>query len=184
MTRWVNTSDLRSKEFNCGFCARAVASGVGYFQEKTSHRVYICPNCKQPNYFQFDLAQIPGPMPGEAVEAVPELELKLYEEARRCVSANAPTSAVLACRKLLMHIAVSQGAAKNESFLNYVNYLSDKGYVPPNGKGWVDHIRKKGNEANHEIVLMNAEDAKELIAFAGMLLKFIYEFPSRIPTSR
>jgi hypothetical protein len=53
--------------------------------------------------------------------------------------------------------------------------------VPPNGRGWVDHIRTKGNEANHEIVLMSAEDALELISFSEMLLKFIYEFPSRVP---
>jgi len=49
------------------------------------------------------------------------------------------------------------------------------------GKGWVDHIRKKGNEANHEIVIMKKGDALDLITFIEMLLKFIYEFPSRIP---
>ena len=63
----------------------------------------------------------------------------------------------------------------------YVEYLSNKGYVPPNGRGWVDHIRKKGNEANHEIVLMKKEDAEELILFSEMLLKFIFEFPNKIP---
>jgi hypothetical protein len=62
-----------------------------------------------------------------------------------------------------------------------VQYLADAGYVPPNGKGWVDHIRKRGNEANHEIVIMTPADAKELIAFSEMLLKFIYEFPKQIP---
>jgi hypothetical protein len=53
--------------------------------------------------------------------------------------------------------------------------------VPPNGKHWVDHIRKKGNEATHEIALMGADDAADLIVFSEMLLKFIYEFPNRIP---
>ena len=53
---------------------------------------------------------------------------------------------------------------------------------PPNGKGWVDHIRKKGNEAAHEIVLMTKADADELIVFSEMLLKFVYEFPNRVPT--
>ena len=55
-------------------------------------------------------------------------------------------------------------------------------YVPPNGQGWVDHIRKKGNEANHEIRLMSRRDAEELILLAEMLLKFVYEFPSRVPS--
>jgi hypothetical protein len=67
--------------------------------------------------------------------------------------------------------------------ITYVKHLADSGYVPPNGKGWVDHIRKKGNEANHEIVLMTKADAEELIAFAEMLLKFIYEFPAKVPTT-
>ena len=47
----------------------------------------------------------------------------------------------------------------------------------------VDHIRKKGNEANHEIVLMEKEDAEDLLVFSEMLLKFIYEFPKRVPPS-
>jgi hypothetical protein len=33
----------------------------------------------------------------------------------------------------------------------------------------------------HEIALMMKTDAEELIAFTEMLLKFIYEFPSRVP---
>ena len=48
----------------------------------------------------------------------------------------------------------------------------------------MDHIRKKGNEANHEIKLMTAEDATELISFSEMLMKFIYEFPSRVPGTK
>jgi hypothetical protein len=80
-----------------------------------------------------------------------------------------------------MHIGVDSGAATGLNFLEYVEYLAAKGYVPPNGKTWVDHIRRKGNEANHEIVLMQKEDAEQLIDFVEMLLKFIYEFPNRVP---
>ncbi len=80
-----------------------------------------------------------------------------------------------------MNIAVNLKAPPGLKFIEYVEYLAKEGYVPPNGQGWVDHIRKKGNEATHEIMLMNAGDAQELIAFAEMLLKFIYEFPKKIP---
>ena len=62
-----------------------------------------------------------------------------------------------------------------------MQYLAAQGYVPPNGRGWVDHIRKKGNEANHEIALMSKTDAEELVLFIEMLLKFMYEFPNKIP---
>ena len=77
-----------------------------------------------------------------------------------------------------MHIAVSKGAEENKSFASYVDYLSDNNYVPPDAKAWIDHIRKKGNEANHDINIMPKEDAEELISFIEMLLKLIYEFPA------
>ena len=80
-----------------------------------------------------------------------------------------------------MNIAVNEGADPGLSFFKYVDYLATQGYVPPNGRGWVDHIRRKGNEATHEIALMSRDDAEELITFVEMLLKFIYEFPARVP---
>ncbi len=82
-----------------------------------------------------------------------------------------------------MNIAVNLKAAPGLTFIEYVEYLAQKGYVPPNGQAWVDHIRKKGNEATHEIALMGSDDAKDLISFVEMLLKFIYEFPNKIPPS-
>jgi hypothetical protein len=80
-----------------------------------------------------------------------------------------------------MNIAVAQGAKSGESFLFYVDHLANAGYVPLNGKVWVDHIRRKGNEATHEIQLMTSVDADELISFSEMLLKFIFEFPAKVP---
>lgn len=79
-----------------------------------------------------------------------------------------------------MNIGVQEGAAEGKSFVFYIDFLAEKGYIPPNGRGWVDHIRKKGNEATHEIALMNRTDAEELLTFTEMLLKFVYEFPNSI----
>jgi hypothetical protein len=127
---------------------------------------------------------VPGVAYGSDVEHLPAGIKELYAEARNCFSVGSFTSAVLACRKLLMHIGVAQGAQENQRFIAYVEYLANNGFVPPHGRDWVDHIRTKGNEANHEIALMTREDAQELISFVEMLLKFIYEFPSRIPPGR
>ena len=83
-----------------------------------------------------------------------------------------------------MHIAVEKGAPEGMKFIQYVEYLSNENYVPPDGKGWVDYIRQKSNEANHEIVLMTEEEATDLINFSEMLLRFVYEFPSKVtPTT-
>jgi hypothetical protein len=79
-----------------------------------------------------------------------------------------------------MHIAVAKGAQPGESFVSYVQFLADHNYVPPDARGWVDHIRTKGNEANHEISIMSRADAEELLSFIEMLLRIIYEFPAAI----
>ena len=77
-----------------------------------------------------------------------------------------------------MHVAVAKGAKAGKTFIEYVEFLSTNNYVPPEAKGWVDHNRKKGNEANHEIMIMSEEEAKDLIIFSEMLLKLVYEFPA------
>jgi len=79
-----------------------------------------------------------------------------------------------------MHIAVAKGAKAGDSFVSYVEYLASHNYVPPDAREWVDHIRTKGNEANHEIVIMKKGDAEDLLAFSEMLLKLIFEFPASI----
>ncbi|HNV88191.1 MAG TPA: DUF4145 domain-containing protein [Methylotenera sp.] len=178
---WHSEMQIASRQFQCGFCGNKVATDKGFFNKDGKYIVYLCPHCQKPTFFDERANQTPGIAPGKDVGHLPpELEA-IYNEARRCVSVCAYTAAVLACRKLLMHVAVQQKAEAGKTFIHYVEFLADNGYVPPNGKGWVDHIRKKGNEATHEIVLMKIEDAVELISFSEMLLKFIYEFPASVP---
>jgi hypothetical protein len=149
----------------------------------TQGEIRICPNCNRPTFLE-EGSQYPSVPIGEPVEHLPDDIESLYNEARIAAGAGAPTSSVLAMRKLLMNIAVDKGAKPGLKFVEYVDYLAANGYVPPDGKPWVDHIRSRSNEANHEIALMNGSDAEELITFAGMLLKFIYEFPKRLPKKK
>ena len=181
---WQSVNNIGSKSFTCGFCGNVVASASGYFDDRATFlRIYICPHCNQPTYFNGE-GQFPGVAPGSEVQNLPDDIDHLYKEARNCISVSAYSSSVLACRKLLMNIAVSQGADEGKRFIEYVEYLAENGFVPPNGRGWVDHIRKKGNEATHEIVVMSKRDAEDLITFSEMLLKFIFEFPARVPSEQ
>jgi hypothetical protein len=179
MHNWQNIGDLKQRSFKCKFCDKDVASRGAYWRSEINWQIYICPNCARPTFFEAG-NQIPAPLLGYKVEELPDRIATLYNEIRDCTGINAFTSAVLSCRKLLMNIAVEHGAEEGKSFIEYVEYLSAKGFVPPHGKEWVDHIRKKGNEAAHEIVLMEKNDALDLINFIEMLLKFIYEFPKRL----
>ena len=180
MTRWSGSDMVTPKKYTCGFCGALVGSDLGYRKEKYPNiRIYICPYCERPTYFE-ESHQYPAPLFGEEVKDLPEEIEKLYNEIRACTGARAYTACVLACRKLLMHIAVEKGAAQGLSFKEYVEYLAEKHYTPPEGEEWVNHIREKSNEANHEIVIMGIDDATNLITFIEMLLKFIYEFKGRL----
>lgn len=185
---WRQLQDLPNQSFTCGFCCTTVSSVKGYklgvHGDASGPQIgasYICPNCGGPNFFTPAGNRFPTPPLGKSVNHVPPDLNALYEEARRCTGQNCFTGAVLLCRKMLMNIAVQQGASEGLKFIEYVGHLSDKGFVPPNGKHWVDHIRKKGNEATHEIAVMSEQDARDLLSFIEMLLRFIYEFPSMVP---
>jgi hypothetical protein len=167
-------------DFRCGHCGREVASNQGFQTQDAVFKTYVCPRCNKTTFTTAGQV-VPGAPFGNEVGALPEAIEALYREARNAVQASAYTAAVLTCRKILMHVAVAQGAEAGKSFISYVEYLADKGYVPPNGRAWVDHIRNRGNEANHEITVMNQQDAAELVIFVEMLLKFVYELPSLVP---
>lgn len=183
---WQNQNDLPSRGYTCGYCNRPLASAKGWFgvlEHNQAYRasVYICHHCTSPTFIDHDGQQWPGVVFGNPVQEIPEQTVAdLYQEARTATGAGAYTAAVLCCRKLLMHIAVAKCAPVGQSFAAYVDYLAANHYISPDAKDWVDHIRQKGNEANHEIAIMSADDAKDLLAFSEMLLKTIFEFPATI----
>jgi hypothetical protein len=192
MTRWEiswnNLSDIPSRDYSCGYCNKPLASAKGWFGKLMpsirgldNPYVYICHHCKSPTFFDSVGNQTPGIIFGNPVLEINDQSVEsLYDEARKTTGTGCYTAAILCCRKLLMHIAVSKGAKEGDSFINYVKFLADNNYIPPDAKDWVDHIRRKGNEANHEISIMSKEDAEELLIFIEMLMKLIYEFPALI----
>ena len=44
---------------------------------------------------------------------------------------------------------------------------------------WINEIRELGNDANHEIVGVNREEAAELLTFVALLLQVVYEYPAK-----
>lgn len=181
MTNWNEPKRAHGRQYTCAFCGNRVGPSMGYPNGRgDALAILICPTCDKPTYFEGP-TQTPAPLMGNDVKNVPTGIKSLYNEARACTGTKAYTAAVLACRKILMHIAVDKGATPGAKFIEYVEYLGNKHYVPPGSEDWVDHIRNKGNEANHEIAIMTDADALDLISFVEMLLRLIYEFPGRIP---
>jgi hypothetical protein len=143
--------------------------------------MYICPTCSRPTFFDVSDNQFPAVRPGNDIHGITDKAVEtLYNQARDCMATRAYTAAAMLCRKLLMHIAVDQGANKGETFVAYVDFLEKAGNVPPKGKAWVDEIRTKGNDANHEIQLIDRGEAERLLGFIEMLLRFNYELPGMV----
>ncbi|WP_187443665.1 DUF4145 domain-containing protein [Rossellomorea aquimaris] len=182
-------SNVTKESYVCGYCGTNAGPSKGFTciqqlgtgSKKTTGNIYICPACNKPTFIDSNKKeQYPGPVLGEEVSHLPDGISELYNEARACISVNAYTSAVLSCRKLLMNISVSKGAEEGKKFAWYVSFLEDNHFIPPNSREWVDHIRRKGNEATHELPSISRVDAIELLEFTAMLLRFVYEFPSKM----
>lgn len=188
---WRSVTSNEPIDWVCGYCGNIVGGTSGYKRELRADssefdhsKIYICPRCERPTAFICSgggrVDQVPGPMEGSSVQGLPETVSALYDEIRKCIQAGANTSAVLSSRKMLMHIAVDRGAAEGMTFNEYIGYLDQAHYIPPDGRAWVDEVRKRSNEQNHEIAIATREDAVQLLDFIEMLLRFIYEFPARI----
>ena len=182
---WQNTSNLPEKRFICGHCGADINSNLGYYYGDYGDNysafayAYICHNCNKISYISYK-EQVPGAIYGKSFNKNIFNDTSifdLYNEARNCMKIGAYTSIGMCCRKILMHIAVDCGAEKGKNFVYYVDYLNQNNYIPSNCKKWVDIIRNKGNEANHEIIILEERDAVQLIQFIQIIISIIYEMP-------
>ncbi|WP_421880781.1 DUF4145 domain-containing protein [Methylibium sp.] len=189
--RWdSNPSHVEGQLYGCGHCGGTVSPHVSWKAAivrrtvdgqlhgtgKPASYVHICPACSAPTWWDSIASKfVPAPRAGAQLKYLPPEVETLYNEARDCTGVGASTAAVMLARKLLMNLAVREGARPGLSFVAYVDFLVAGSYVPPKGKPWVDRIRAKGNEANHEIVATTSEDTREIMHLVEMLLRFNFE---------
>ncbi len=156
---------IKVRSIKCGYCENTIAPNDGFnivyiADNAPSHygrclaTVYKCPLCGCPTIFYTETKEtIPGELWGRTIKNLPDGIAKLYDECRTCYANQCYTASQMIARTLLMHIAVEPGSVEGLSFAKYVNYLEEHNFIPPNGKKWVDYIRKTGNVAKHEIVI-------------------------------
>ena len=143
---WNHVQAVGAAEWTCGYCGKLVASDRGWSLAPSSGGylyIRICSYCAGPTFFLDGGEYSPSPTPGRAVDHVPADLAALYGEARATAGAGAPTAAVMACRTILMHIAVQEGAQPGQSFVSYVDYLVQNHFAPPKSKAWIDYIRQR-----------------------------------------
>lgn len=175
---------IKPESIVCGYCGDRIAPSMGYEicdEVKTIAKIFQCPQCRHPIIYYVDAEEtVPGAMYGRKVKNLPENIEILYDECRTCYANQCYTAAQMVARTILMHTAVAQGAEENKNFAYYVDFLNKQGYIPPNGKEWVDFIRRSGNMANHEITIKGKDETGKIIDFLSMLLMFIYELPNML----
>jgi hypothetical protein len=178
--------DRAAEQWVCGFCDTRVAQPKAWIAVSVPKgallaSVRYCPHCGLTTLFD-DVHgdRYPEARPGEPVRHAPPAVAGIYDEARACVAAGAPRAAMLACRTGIMYVAVDlNGGKKVEGgFKAAVDWLASNGWIPPNGRGWVDRIKDRGNDATHEIIPeASPAEAELLVVFLGMLLRFAYDMP-------
>ncbi len=182
---WKGAQRVEPSRYECGHCDSRVGPDTGWelldpTGGKPLAKILICSYCNKPTYLERASGrQVPGTLFGEAVSYLPDNVQTLYDEVRRGMSIGAYTASVLACRSLIMYVAVEKNAGTDSTFKYYVNYLADEGYVTRESKPWVDKIRDEGGRAAHDIEPFTKDYAEEIVTFVEMLLKLIYEYPRR-----
>lgn len=182
--KWKNTSKIESTPFICWNCGKNIATDEGYialYKDKygginEKPMIYICHQCSAPSIVDNERHMILCPLPGKEIKKLPEEINCVYNEARTCMSVGAYTAAVMLFRKIIMNMAVAEGAKEGDKFINYVNYLCDNGFVHKRQTKQADEIRTMGNEANHKIECRTKEEAESMLKFIEFLLLNNYEF--------
>lgn len=181
MFNWTNPQVVTPKRYRCANCDSEVAAAMGYAtpQNPAATLIAICPNCGYPT-FHNGVTQFPSASVGRSVAALPAEVAAAYEEARKSLSSGCSNACTLLLRRLLMFLAVEHGASEGQTFVEYITHLEKSGYVPPGAKTWLDKIRTRGNDATHRLPHVESVEAQQLLDFAEMLLRFMYEFPSKL----
>lgn len=182
------------RRFACGWCGSDVSSQVGVFKHEMSYPllgmgpmtgpstfsrdIRVCVTCGGATTF-VEKEQYPGPLLGERFDPKDKsTEVKqiiaLYDEACVALSQGGPSCAVLMFRKLLMHIAVEQGAKKGVKFVQYVEHLKDEGVVGKPQHDLATRIKDAGNEENHEVRRATVKEAEDLLDLASLLIRSVY----------
>lgn len=129
------------------------------------------------------------PVPGAVVRGAEDIPVELrqaYEEAWRCVGANAPHGAVAMFRNCLTQLVLDKGSedAKNlkGSLKDRLGQMVREGTIPGDLGEWLDHVRLYGNAGAHPDLFgeVTIGEAKDIANLVQTLLEVLYVIPATI----
>ena len=178
------SNDEPTQECTCPHCNLKIAGKKHLIIRRSGSLEYYvieCPSCGKPTIYKFpEGLTYPCAKSLRTVNHLSEHIKAVYDEVCNAIGAGCYTAAVILARTAIMHIAVEHGAEGNKSFQYYVNFLQEKGFVPPNANAWIDAIRKMANKSVHELEIWKKEDAEKIGKFLMYLLVFVYELPASV----
>lgn len=187
---WRDPAKIASRNWLCSYCGKRTWSDRGYFYGRlvppkknvNVSCIAICSECGFPTFFAEDGSSHPGAPPGETVHGIPDDIGLIYEEARRSLGVGAYNGTAMLCRAIVVNIAITEGAPDGWPFSKYLEHLAIEGMLPRKAKPWVSRIRRSdalrdGGKLPH----IERQQATDLLTFVEFLLRFNYEFPSRMP---
>jgi hypothetical protein len=110
---WGGFKEIQPRKYICGHCGVVVGAHKGFANEQDAERrLYICPGCDQPTYFDEDGRKIPSAPFDHSVKELPDDIGKLYAEARRATSVSAFSGSVL-LRQSLRFLSQASKRSRN-----------------------------------------------------------------------
>ena len=131
----------------------------------------------------------------EPPEHVPEHLAAIYREGATCASVECFNAAAtmfrlcvdLATKPLLPHPEQEDVAQPNKhqrfNLKARVEWLLERGTLPPEMAEVIDHLRENGNDGAHDGTL-DSDDAADVADFANLLLQRLYTNPARLALAR
>jgi len=143
-----------------------------------------CPKCTMPLVtVQVDLGEGYDPptrvYPAKNKElgaSIPKNIRGAFKEASMCMKAKAYTASAIMCRKALEGLCAAHKVKEKNLSLS-LKKLREKGLIEERLFEWAEALRNMGNEAAHDVnVVMNAQDAKDMIEFTEALLEYVFTY--------
>lgn len=94
-----------------------------------------------------------------------------------------PVFIVMGCRMVLESVLKDLKGEGDDNFKR-IDDLAKRGIITGSLKDWAHEIRKRGNDAAHDLNAGTPEEAAELVNFIKLLLHVCYELPEAIRDKR
>lgn len=107
---------------------------------------------------------------------------RYWLQAKRNLSDENWDAAVLMARSSLQ-AALRNTDAKGHNLKQEIDFLADKGILPPILQEWAHNLRELGNDTAHpriETAETSAKDASDIVHFLDFFLEYLYDLPKRI----